>query len=802
MAKASKPSASKKSPKTARSKGGSRKKVSPFRKWSVRILQGTTIVVLLAMILGVAGLAVGYSRTEIPDPNEEFQANTSFVTWRDGEKLGSFASQNRQTIPYEEMPDSLKNAAVAAENRTFWTDGGISPSGMLRALWVIARGGEVQGGSTITQQYIKVLYLSQERTVKRKLKELFIAVKLGREVPKEEILGGYLNTIYFGRGAYGAQAAARSFFDVDAKDLTVPQAAFLAAALNNPTSYDPNDPANIDRITERYHYVLDGMVEMGTLTPQQRVEYNKLPEFPEIPINERYAGTKGHLMVMVEAELKAAGLTEEQINGGGLTITTTFDPRIQEHAERTAQGYQNEIATAAGQDPSQLHPAIASVDNASGEVLGIYGGPDYISDQRNWATTPRQSASTFKAFALAAGLRDGFGLYDTFQGNTFIPEGETVEARNEFHHEYGMVDMIQAMSESINTAFVDMTTQMDDGPAKILKAAEDAGAPPAAGWNADTSRAALGIAEVSPLHMAAAYGTFANGGRHVAPHVVQKVTDADGKVLYEADTQGEQAFPQDLSADVTYSLRQVAEAGTGSRVTELGRPVAGKTGTAGLDESIISAWFVGYTKQISTAVMFVEGPEGTGDLAPYKRPGDGTFFGGTYPAMMWLDFMTQATEGQPVEDFDEPAFINGNRTAGRQPTGGTGEAPSNPGDGPQQPQPSTEAPPSEQPSEAPTEPSQAPEPTQAPPAESQQPTSGQTRSNGDGSGGNGGSGGSGGNGGSGGSGGNGGSGSSGGSGGSGGNGGSGGSGGSVSGKSWSSGSGGSGRSGGSESSGG
>lgn len=672
-----------------------RAKTSGFRRWATRIVQGTAVAVLLVMILGIAGLAIGYARTDVPDPNKEFQANTSFVMWRDGSKLGSFASQNRQTIPYSEMPDSLKNAAVAAENRSFWTDGGISPSGMIRALWVIARGGEVQGGSTITQQYIKVMYLTQERTLERKLKELFIAVKLGREVPKEDILAGYLNTIYFGRGAYGAQAAARSYFDVDAKDLTVPQAAFLAAAINNPGAYDPSEPENMDRITERYHYVLDGMLEMGTLTPQQRADWDELPQFPEIPINERYAGPNGHLMKMVEDELRAEGFTSEEINGGGLQITTTFDPRIQQQAVATAQDYQREMAANAGLDGADLHPAIASVDNATGEVLGLYGGPDYITDQRNWATTPRQTGSTFKTFALAAGLRDGFGLYDSFTGNTFTPEGETVESRNEFGMQYGQVDLIDATANSINTAFVDMTTQMDNGGEKIARAAQDAGAPAGPGWDTNTSRISLGIAEVSPLQMAGAYGTFANGGRQVAPHVVKEVKDFDGAVVHTGDTRGREAFGRDLSADVTYALQQVNQYGTGTRVTELGRPTAGKTGTAGLDDKIISAWYVGFTRQISTAVMLVAGPEGTGDLGPYKSPGDQTFFGGTYPAMMWLDFMQVATDGQPAEQFDDPAFINGNRTGGRSRSGnGSGSGSNGGGRQRNQPAPRPSAPPS------------------------------------------------------------------------------------------------------------
>lgn len=646
------------------------KKVSPARKWTVRILKGGTVALLLSMILGVAGVGIVYTTTGLPDANSEFKANTTFVTYRDGSPMGNFAIQNRQSIPYAEMPQSVKDAAIAAENRTFWTDRGISVSGMLRAAVTIAGGGEMQGGSTITQQYIKILYLESDRTFARKFKELFLAVKMGRQMPKEEILEGYLNTIYFGRGAYGVQAASKAYFNVDAKDLTVPQAAYLATVLNNPGAFDPSDPENMPRIMDRYRYVLSGMGEMGTISPAQVAEYSAaLPEFPEVPMNRRYAGPKGYLMKMVEDELATKGFSQSQISGGGLKIVTTFDPTAQEAAVDTAQKYTKVAASnSRSANPDDLHVAIASIDNATGEVIAIYGGADYVKNNRNWATTPRQTASVFKPFALAAGLRDGFALSDTFQGSTFTPPGDSVPSRNQGYAQYGRVNLIEATAKSINTAFVDLTTRMKGGGEKVAKAAEDAGAPRGAGWNTKTSRIALGIAEVSPLNMAGAYSTFANNGRAIPPHVVQEVFDANGRSIYKADTQGVQAFDQGVARDVTYAMQNVVEEGTGARVAALGRPVAGKTGTAGLDGDIISAWFIAYTPQITTSVMWVAGDEGMGGLDKYKRPGDSTFFGGTYPAMTWVDYMQTAVKGTPVEQFDPPAFVNGGRVARPRPT--------------------------------------------------------------------------------------------------------------------------------------
>ena len=296
------------------------------------------------LVLGVSGLGAFlfvYSTTDLPDPNEDFTTNTTFIYFRDGRnQLGSLAVQNRVTLDYAEMPQVMKDAVVAAENRSFWTDPGFSASGIASGAWSIARGGELQGGSTITQQYIKIYYLDSERTLSRKVRELMLAIKMGRELPKEEILEGYLNTIYFGRGAYGIQAASKSFFLKDAKDLTVPEAAALAAILNNPAGFNPSGgEEKQEALLGRYRYVLDGMLEMGTITQQEHDEAAKaLPEFPDVPVNNRYGGARGFLIKMVEDELRAEGLDEGLITGGGLKITTTLDKVLQESANTIAAG--------------------------------------------------------------------------------------------------------------------------------------------------------------------------------------------------------------------------------------------------------------------------------------------------------------------------------------------------------------------------------------------------------------------------------------------------------------------------------
>jgi membrane peptidoglycan carboxypeptidase len=653
----------------ARTAKGGKDAKPPKPRWQRRLvttLKVVTIGVLVIALLGIGVVAVAYQRTNLPDPNAAFLTNKSNVFYNDGTTvLGSFADQNRTSIAYTDMPTSIKDAVVAAENRTFWTDKGISPTGILRALYGIMRGTRgLGGGSTITQEYIKILYLTSDQSASRKFTEVLLAVKMGRSMPKEEILQGYLNTIYFGRGAYGIQAAARAYFNVDAKDMTLQQSVVLAAILNNPSLYDPSDgEKSVTRLTKRYAYVLDGMVSMGTITQAEADAASSLPVFPEVPKSSRYGGPKGFLLKMVEAELTADGFDAATISGGGLQITTTFDEKAQAAAVASAQKYTQAAATGAKakQDPAQLHAAIASVAVGTGEVLALYGGPDYVANSRNWGTTDRPAASTFKAYAVIAGLRNGFSLRSTFNGNTFTPKGDTATIRNEFNTQYGTVSLVKATADSINTAFVDLTQQIPNGPAQIIKAANDAGVPSAAGWDAN-NRIPLGTAEVSPLDQATGYATIANGGTYVPTHVVKEVKDPTGKVIFTAQPASQPNIDPNVAKDTTFALENVVNEGTGAKVSSLGRQIAGKTGTADVNGHIVSSWFIGYTKQISTAVMFVAGDGGNASLDAYARKGDSAFFGGTYPALTWLDYMKVATNGQPKLTFDPPVYVNASAT--------------------------------------------------------------------------------------------------------------------------------------------
>ena len=629
-----------------------RKKKSGWRRFFTWL--GVTVLVLA--VAGGTVLGVAYSTVKLPDPNADFQTNTSFVYYRDGkEKIGSYQIQNRQSLAYADIPQNVKDAIVAGENRSFWTDPGISIPGMVRAALSVIRGEDVVGGSTITQQYIKVMYLTQDKTYTRKFTEILLAAKMGNELSKEQILEGYLNTVYFGRGAYGVEAASQAFFGKPAAKLSNAQAIALTAMANDPGNLDPSrGKKQAADLLQRYQYTINGLVEMGKMTEAEKAKiYYQLPKFPKVERDSQFGGPKGYLLNMVQEELRSKGFTDQQISGGGLNIVTTFDAKDQEAAVKAAQTVTSQTAGGNAKKAAKLHAALASIDVETGGVLALYGGPDFLKG-RNWATTPRATGSTFKPYALGTALGQGFTLNDVFNGSQFTPPGEGVPVRNAGDVNYGRVTLQQATTHSINTAFVDLEGNMKNGPAETLKFAQAAGLPKEGGWD-PISRVPLGIPEVSPLYQASGYSTFANGGKHATPHVVAQVKDASGAVLYKADTRAEQVIDADVANDVAYALTHVVQDGTASRAGGMGFPIAGKTGTA-YDRAAkggsktTACWFVGITKQVATAVMYVAGDNGTDNLNAIY-PG---FFGAGPPLSTWMSYMRVAQQGHDNVAFDPP----------------------------------------------------------------------------------------------------------------------------------------------------
>ncbi len=673
------------------------------------------ILGLIGSLIGVGGFIVLYQAIDVPDPNKDFETQTTFVYYSDGKsQLGQFATQNRESIPLDEMPDTLKDGVVAAENRTFWTDQGIDPKGIIRAAFSNAQGNNTQGASTITQQYVKILYLTQERTLTRKIKEAFISLKLQREISKEQILQGYLNTIYFGRGAYGVQAASKAYFDIDAKDLNLKQSAVLASVLNDPNDLDPAQGKQAKKeLKARYAVVLsamadEGMVEADTAEKSAR----KLPAFPDIAAESQYGGQKGHVLTMVRDELSRLGFNEDEIEGGGLRVTTTFtraamDAAVKGVVEARPDGFSDK----------QLHIGVASVEPGTGAVRGIFGGQDFLDSQINWAVAGGQAGSTMKAAAVVAAIEEGFSIEDTFEGNSpyELPDGTDIE--NQGDRDYGSsVSMITATENSINTAFIDMTVSMKNGPDKIVDAANRLGIPPAKAAGRKTpgfpnvspglepiTGVALGSATVSPINMANAYATLANRGRSAEPYIIDKVVDRNGETRYQHKVSDTAAVDPDVVADTTFALQQVGASESASDA--LGRPVAGKTGTAtNGNGEVSSAWYAGYTPQLSTAVMYVRG-KGNEQLQGWLP----SYFGSDFPAATWTAVMQRDMEGLPVEEFPEPVYLDG-------------DAPDE-GHEPYTPPPTTQAPPPSPTKEPTTETPTSEPPTSEPPT-SEPPTSG------------------------------------------------------------------------------
>ncbi|HET9421419.1 MAG TPA: transglycosylase domain-containing protein [Nocardioides sp.] len=629
----------------------------------LKVLKWTGITFLVLALIAVGGFIILYRSIDIPDPNSDFQTEASHIYYADGKtELGKFATQNRDIVGYDEMAQDVKDAVVAAENQSFWTDKGIDPKGILRAAFSNAQGNSTQGASTITQQYVKILYLTQEQSYKRKVKEAILSLKIQRQQSKEEILTGYLNTIYFGRGAYGVEAAAQAFFDTTAKKLNLRESAVLASVLNNPTNFDPANGHDAKKaLKERYDYTLDNMAKLGNITEEESEKAQKrLPPFPEQETEDTYGGQKGHMLEMIRNELNRLGFTDEEIDGGGLQVTTTFTKKAMDAAEEGVLAGKPE-----GFGDKQLHIGAASVEPGTGAVRGFYAGQDYLDSQLNWALAGGQAGSTFKPFALATGLKQGYSLKSTFEGNSPIEVGDA-EIENQGDTDYGSaVSLLKATEDSINTAYIDLTLALENGPEDIIETANDMGVPPEKGkapmrgFPAHTpglepqTGVSLGSQTVSPINMANGYATIANGGVAAEPFIIQSVVNADGEKEYTHKVKTHQAIGEDVAADVSYAMQQVVATGSGTAALGLGRPAAGKTGTATkTGGAVSSSWFAGFTPQMATAVMYVRGV-GNGQLDGWLP----SYFGGDYPAETWTEIMTREMEGLEVEEFPEPANL-------------------------------------------------------------------------------------------------------------------------------------------------
>ncbi len=629
-----------------------------FRRWvpSWRLVSG---VVLLGLLAGVGLFAWAYANTRIPEAAEFAEAQSTVVYYSDGKsEMGRFAALNRTSVPLDSLPKYVGDAVIAAEDRSFYENRGVSPIAIVRSIWGNVRGQGTQGGSTITQQYVKNYTGDDDPTFRRKIREAFVALKMDEEKSKDEILEDYLNTIYFGRGAYGIQAAAKAYYGVDASALTPEQAATLAGIIPNPTNWDP--AVNPEKAQDRFRYVVDGMVEMGNLTTADPAAL-VMPETVVQVKRDTYGGPNGYILATVRSELLARSeFTEQQIDTGGLKITTTISKSAQTAA---LAAMADEDAFPVEDRPKTLHAALTAIDPTTGGIVAMYGGPDFLTRQSNAATQDQaQAGSTFKPFALVAALEDGISLKSRYNGGnnqTFDAyvdgSGKERPVKNFGGSSFGEIDLLKATQNSVNTVYVALNEEV--GPDKTREVAVRAGLPENTPGLNDFLSNVLGTASPHPIDMAAAYSTFAARGERHTPHIVASVTAPDQtEPSYVGPTEGSRVFDEDVMDDTNYALQQVVKSGSGEYASRLDRPAAGKTGTSSDNQS---AWFVGYTPQLAASVALYNVEEdGTPSTDPRVRrpPGD----------HRWLvpgAHLDRVHEGRP----------RGHRGGGVRPPGGRGQ---------------------------------------------------------------------------------------------------------------------------------
>ena len=706
------------------------------RRWTRWIpswrLVTTTFLLGIGLLTGA--VLYGYSTTQLPareNTGADFQ--TTIVYYADGKtEIGRFAAQNRVFVPLDKIPPTVQNAVLSAEDRTFRTNGGISVTGVLRAAVNNLRGGATQGGSTITQQYVKNAFSSTtDRSYSRKINEFFISLKAARELSKDQILERYLNIIYFGRGCYGIEAASECYFGKHVQQLNPSEAAYLAGIINAPSYYDSGTPAAKAAARARWTYVLDGMVTQGWLDPGVRRKQVPPKIKPAVTTSKPVPGDqRPYLMEMVKTEAAKDGISEAKLQQDGYHITTTFSPSMINDAKSA-------VTSTLGPRKKWLsgtQVAIATIDARTGALVSVYAG-DGIRSRNAVTQDTMQAGSTFKPFALVAGLegkRDAgdcspkppddtsVSLRSRFDGNDGAKvEGfDKVKGVTNFGHEsLGTIDLVKATAESVNSVYAALNVQV--GPEHTQDVAICAGYPKnTLGFTLKkppTPSNVLGTSSPHPVDIAQAYATFAAQGVRHDWYVIAQITGPTGGVVMKHDAQAatQQVFDKGVMADATFAMQAVVKRGTGSVVgSALDRPVAGKTGTTDDNKS---ALFAGFTPQYSTVVsMYRIGKGGKQDtlngLAGYSE-----VTGGTIPAKVWTAYMGQALDGVPVADFPPPSYggvpvdpapAPSAAPTTTAPTTSTTTAPPTPS---AQPSPTSTAP---APSPTPTEPGPSPTDTQ------------------------------------------------------------------------------------------
>ncbi len=605
-----------------------------------------TTAVALALLASACSWKTPSLETTKPAP----LAESSRILAADGTVITDLhGEENRETVPFDRMPETLRDAVVAIEDERFWGHKGVDPRSVLRAVYANATEGKVvEGGSTITQQYVKNELVGPDRTVRRKLREAALAYEVERRYTKQRILELYLNTIYFGNGAYGVQAASTEYFGVGVDRITLGQSALLAGVIRSPNRSDPYQQPDVAR--ERRQVVLDKLVSLGWATPEAAAAAAAEPLVTAAaPVtDERYAAP--YFVERVKRFLlddprfgPTPAARRDLLLQGGLRISTTLDLKAQAQAEEAVA----KVLSSPEKDPAA---AVVSIEPGTGFVRALVGGRDFFGTAAeakfDLATQGKRPAgSSFKPFVLAAALEQGVPVtkfYDA-PGSLTIPlTREPWEVSNYEGQGGGRMTLVDATIRSVNTVYAQLI--LDVGPSKAVNLAARMGiTSPLLPYPS----AVLGTNDVTPLEMASAYGTFANRGIAVPPTFVTKVVDSNGRVIYEHQHAQKRVLEQ-ANVDTEISvLRQVVERGTAVGA-KIGRPVAGKTGTG---QEWRDAWFVGFTPDLVTSV-WVGFPERQRSM----KPPDTRILvtGGSWPAQIWQLYMSAALAEKPVRDFAPP----------------------------------------------------------------------------------------------------------------------------------------------------
>jgi len=609
------------------------------------VILGSMAIVLVAVLTGAAfaGRHALTSSCDLSTLQPVALGQNSFVYTKNGTLLGVVPSTtNRQPLRLDQMSSYLPRATVAIEDRRFWQHGALDYQGILRAFYAdVTKGRIVEGGSTITQELVRNLYLdNSQRTFSRKVKEACLALKLAQSWSKKRILTGYLNEVFYGRAAHGAQAGAETFFSRRARDLTLPQAALLAGLPQAPSVYDPfTHPA---MAMQRRDDVLRAMLANGVITQPQ---FEKAIRSP--------LGLKPGTLYTAQQQPNFFGWVEQQlvakygarrVAAGGLAVRTTLDPRMESEARTAVRGVM--------QHKSDPAAALVAIDPRTGAVRAMIS---YVPDGRkmtfNLATqSTRTAGSSFKPFVLATALQQGISLYSSFSGppSMIIPDHACDGPQGPWDvHNYadengGYMNLLNATANSVNTIFAQLVAKV--GPWNVVPVAHKMGITTKL---QPVCSITLGTQPVNPLEMTDAYATLAAHGVHRNPQAFEQVRAPNGKIIGRLNTPGAQAISRSVADQVTYALEGVVQHGTGT-AAYFGRPAAGKTGTA---ENFQDAWFCGYVPQLATCV-WVGYPKGEIPLSNVE--GVGAVFGGSLPAEIWHRFMYEATQGMPVLQFPTP----------------------------------------------------------------------------------------------------------------------------------------------------